>query len=136
MRPGDLPGRIEAALLLTFAALARRFVPFHGLAQWSARPPRRRVEAGEAVQRAVEAHIASAAHHLPWSENCLEKALAAQAMLRSRGIASQFVYGVGHDPAGRLRAHAWVRGPHGVVVGGEAAGDFAPVARFPADGVD
>jgi Transglutaminase-like superfamily len=133
MRTSDLPGRLEAALLLSLAALARRAAPFHTLAAWSARPPRTRPGPSAVEQQAVAAHIASAAHHLPWPENCLEKALAAQTMLRARGIPSQLVYGVGHDAQGRLTAHAWLRGPFGVVVGGEAAGDFTPVARFPAE---
>jgi len=62
------------------------------------------VETAIAVARAIRA----AARRMPFEANCLPQAIAAQAMLRRRGIAAFVHLGAGHDHDGRMEAHAWV----------------------------
>ena len=97
----------EAAVMLFVARLAVRFIPPARLFAWASRPPRRiRRFAGEEVRWvswAVETIGAK-----PWMQAlCLPRALAAQAMLRRRGIASRLCLGVARE-GGALAAHAWI----------------------------
>jgi len=63
--------------------------------------------------------VTAAARQLPASMNCLVKAVAADAMLRRRGFASELHFGVRESGHGvkRLDAHAWVECHGEVVVG-------------------
>ena len=87
--------RREARLMLLLARLALLLVPPMRLFAWADRPPRRvrRFAADEArwVAWAVESEGARA------QALCLPRALAAQAMLRRRGIASRLCLGVTHE---------------------------------------
>ena len=57
----------------------------------------------------------------PWMQAlCLPRALAAQTMLRRRGIASKLCLGVTRE-GGALAAHAWVEVGQEMIVGGAAA---------------
>ncbi|MGC2415640.1 MAG: lasso peptide biosynthesis B2 protein, partial [Stellaceae bacterium] len=55
--------------------------------------------------------------------------LAAQAMLRRRGIASRLCLGVAHE-GDELLAHAWVEVGKDRIVGGADAGAFTRLAAF------
>src|SRR4051794_32110666 len=59
---------------------------------------------------------------------CLPRALAAQAMLRRRGIASRLCLGVARVGEG-LVAHAWIDG-QGIPVGGSEAPRFTRLVEF------
>lgn len=72
--------------------------------------------------------VETAARHLPWKPVCLPQAVAAQWMLRRRGIASTFYLGV--NPAEGLDAHAWVRAGSIIVTGGPRQDRFAVVSSF------
>jgi hypothetical protein len=76
---------------------------------------------------AVARAVAAAAHRPPWRSRCLEQAIAAQAMLRRRGIESTLYLGVAKDP---VVAHAWLRVGPVNVTGGEDVERFAVVASF------
>jgi len=67
---------------------------------------------------------------------CFEQGLAAQLMLRRRGIASVLYFGVAPNDQNGLAAHVWVRDGDVDVVGGESASEFAVLATFPPDAVD
>jgi len=119
----------EAAVMLVLARLAVRFVPPARIFAWADRPPRRfrRFAADEIgwVSWAVENLGAK-----PWMNAlCLPRALAAQAMLRRRGIASRLCLGVARD-CHALSAHAWVEIGDDKIVGGAEAIGFTPLARF------
>lgn len=63
---------------------------------------------------------------------CLPQALAAQAMLRRRGIASRLCFGVAREGK-MLAAHAWIEIGHKIIIGetDRAAGPaFARLAQF------
>ena len=110
----------EATAMLALARLAVRFVPAARLMAWAARPPRRinRFALHEAgwITWAVDT-----IGEKRWMQaKCLPRALAAQAMLRRRGIASKLCLGVARED-GALSAHAWIELGQEVVVGGEQA---------------
>jgi transglutaminase superfamily protein len=59
--------------------------------------------------------VTSAARYIPGA-TCLTQALAAKVLLNDVGRPARLTIGVERD-AGRLRAHAWVDGEDGVIVG-------------------
>lgn len=89
-----------------------------------------RVQDAEAVKAADEIRwaVQAAAANLPWKPVCLPQAVAAQWMLRRRGIRSTLYLGV--DPGRQLDAHAWVRAGEVVVTGGEGKDRFVVVSTF------
>jgi hypothetical protein len=72
--------------------------------------------------------VETAARHLPWKPMCLPQAVAAQRMLRRRGIPSTLYLGVA--PGRGYGAHAWVRAGRVVVTGGPRPDQFAVVSTF------
>ncbi len=115
----------EAAVMLVMAKLAVRFVPPARLFAWADRPPRRirRFAADEArwVAWAIEERGARAP--------ALPRALAAQAMLRRRGIASRLCLGVARE-GGEVAAHAWVEIGNDKIAGGAKVEAFTRLAEF------
>lgn len=75
--------------------------------------------------------VRKCARHVPWRAKCFEQALAAQLMLRRRGVETALHYGVRRRPADGLEAHVWLRAGALDVVGCENADEFTEVARFP-----
>lgn len=61
--------------------------------------------------------VAAAARHVPFRTTCLVESLAADAMLRRRGVASEIRFGVRPPDGGTLAAHAWVEHNGAVVFG-------------------
>jgi len=119
----------EAAAMLILARLAVRFVPPARILAWASRPPRR------ACRFATDevGWIGWAVENLgarPWMNAlCLPRALAAQAMLRRRGIAGRLCLGVSRAD-GELNAHAWVEIGNNKVVAGYPADGFTRLAEF------
>jgi Transglutaminase-like superfamily len=72
--------------------------------------------------------VAAAGRRLPWHPTCLRQALAAQRMLRRRGIANRLHLGVAS--AAELEAHAWVTVQGEPVVGNAGLERFVPLAAF------
>jgi Transglutaminase-like superfamily len=120
---------LEAALVLAMTRLALYFLPSAWVFAWADRTPRRirRFRSGESdwVSWAVETAGASR-----WmNARCLSRALAAQSMLRRRGITSRLCLGVvRRDNA--LIAHAWVEVGREVILGGAEARRFRKIAEF------
>lgn len=119
----------EAALILIVTRLALCVIPLARIFAWANQPlPRiRRFTTDEArwVGWSVETMGAK-----PWLRAlCLARAIAAQAMLRRRGIVSRLCLGVACDE-NALAAHAWVEVGHEVIVGGADAARFTQVTRF------
>lgn len=63
---------------------------------------------------------------------CIEQGLAGQRMLRAAGHDATLHYGV-RPPTGLgpLQAHVWITIDDEILLGGEDAADFAPVAAYP-----
>ncbi len=119
----------EATVMLILARLAVRIVPAARLFAWTSRPPRR-------IKRFAADEIGWVSWSIdtiggkPWMKAlCLPRALAAQAMLRRRGIASLLCLGVASN-GGALAAHAWIEIGPDMIVGGAEATRFTRMAAF------
>ena len=116
------------------AHLAIAVLPFRNVGLLAARPIRGPKISNQArankVRRVRWAIIASAAR-VPWRALCIQQGLAAQFMLRRRGIPSVLYYGAAQDDRDGLSAHVWVRDGDVDVIGGEIADRFTVLATFP-----
>lgn len=127
----NLPILGEALCSLAMARLSLKLRPFNAVAGSLTRPVASPATSSpELSSRWVRWAVLAMAKRLPWRSVCFDQAIAAQRMLRRRGIAAEIVYGVRRMDAG-LDAHVWLRLPTGwIVVGGEQAPLFQPIARF------
>jgi Transglutaminase-like superfamily len=121
----------KAVVALALARLAVRFVSAAWILAWARRPPRHinRFGAAEAAGWVGWAIETAAAKR--WMQAaCLPRALAAQAMLRHRGVASRLCLGVAREGEA-LSAHAWLElGHDNIVVGGAQAPRFTRLMEF------
>lgn len=126
---------LEATVLLTLARLAIRTVPFRWLERWLERPmcaPELRGAARRQARRDVRAAIWAASRRLPGRTVCFPRAVAAQAMLRRRGVGVVVYYGAASvSPSGRLRAHVWVKDGRTPVIGVRASSGYPALASYP-----
>jgi Transglutaminase-like superfamily len=119
----------EAAIMLLLARLAVRFVPPARIFVWARRSPRRICRFAGAEVSWISWAVESVGASTWMSAACLPRALAAQAMLRRRGIASRLCLGVARE-GDALLAHAWVEIGKDKIIGGAAAGAFTRLAEF------
>jgi hypothetical protein len=121
-------------LWLAVAGFAIAVLPFRNIGILAARPIRRpkipRQTDLNRVRRIRWAITASAAR-VPWRALCFQQGLAAQLMLRRRGIPSVLYYGATQDERHGLSAHVWVRDGDVDVIGGDIADRFTILATFP-----
>ena len=125
---------LEAILWLAAARFAIALLPFRyvgSLAAISVRRPELPQEKRIVEARRIRWVIITCARRVPWRALCFEQGLAAQLMLRRRGVPSVLYYGVAPDTKGGLAAHVWVREGEVDIVGGEFASRFAVLATFP-----
>lgn len=113
-----LPLVAEALVAVAFAGFAIRLWSFNRILQFVGRPPAM-ASLSPAERAAIGARIGwavpAAAKRLPWRATCFPQGLAAQWMLRRRGIAGTFYYGASINDAS-LDAHVWVMdGERGIV---------------------
>lgn len=111
----------EAWAFLLLVGVALRCLPLAQVQRLCARLaglPRRRPAPGARLGRLVHLIELAARNHL-CRIRCLERALALQALLERRGVASELRIGVRREGA-RLAAHAWLE--HAGVPLGEPAG--------------
>ena len=125
---------LEATFWLAVAGLAIAVLPFRQIGRLASRPIRRPEPSPSArlreVKRIRRAIIVSAAQ-VPWRAVCFQQGLAAQFMLRRRGVPSVLYYGAALDNGSGLSTHVWVRDGDVDVIGGEIANRFAILATFP-----
>lgn len=127
----------EALLLLALAAPLVRLLPLALIGRiaaagpWSMAPAT--PERGEVLTWIVAWSVDRAARRSPFRAKCFEQGLAAQIMLRRRGIDATLFYGVGlrPDDAQRLRAHVWIETERFPVIGAPEPGAFALLATWP-----
>jgi hypothetical protein len=125
---------IEALFWLAFAGTAIAILPFRyvgWLASISGSRQRVSQHARPTIVRRVGWAVSACARRVPWRAMCFEQGVAAQLMLRRRGIQSILYYGVAPDPQRGLSAHVWVRDGELDVVGGELASRYAVLTSFP-----
>ena len=125
----------EACFALTIASLAIALLPFRRLSAMLTRFSRERAVAPPGSQRTIAQAVhavEAAARRMPWRTVCFQKGVALHLMLQRRGVASVLHYGVAQDVEKGLTAHVWVSAYGTMILGGEAADDYACLATFPA----
>jgi Transglutaminase-like superfamily len=124
---------LEAIIWLAIARVAIAVLPFRHVGLLATRPVRRKVfgEMRLSKVRRIRWAIIVAARRVPWRALCFQQGLAAQLMLRRRGVPSVLYYGAAQWEGTGLSAHVWVRAGDIDVVGGEIADRFAVLATFP-----
>lgn len=130
---------LEFTLWLAVAGLAIAVLPFRQIGRLAARPigrpgpaPQARLREVKRIRRA----ILICAARVPWRAVCFQQGLAAQFMLRRRGVPSVLYYGAAPDNGSGLSAHVWVRDGDVDVIGGEIASRYAQLAAFPSQGYE
>jgi hypothetical protein len=127
---------LEAMVALIGAKLAVHFRPFRHLAPTWGRPQLETPHASEPGERATAVAVSWAvqavARHVPLGFVCLPQAIAAQRLLRRRGIASTLYLGVAPDTArpATITAHAWLRAGDKLVTGESEAARHRALAWF------
>lgn len=132
---------LEAAGWLTVLSILLKILPFRWIAARCGRLAEATDGLGESAAiasqhrswvTAVGVAVPRAARHLPWRPVCLPQALAAQLMLRRRGIPATLHLGVALDlePGQKLSAHAWLTAGDMPVVGQRQRHRFTELARF------
>ncbi len=132
---------VEAVVCLLLARLGLIFVPFPKLARrlgsfvspndpraLAARAPGPRDQAALAAE--IGWAVTRAARHAPFEAVCLPQAMAAQVMLRRRGVASVMHFGAARGEDKPLDAHAWLDAAGVEVTGYPVANKFAEIACF------
>lgn len=134
----------EALVLLVLAAAAVRLLPLALIGRIATAGPRACAPLGhdraEVLTWMVGWAVDRAARRSPLRAKCFEQGLAAQVMLRRRGIDSTMFYGVGRGTStgtdsdsgsGGIRAHVWIETDRFAVIGTPAPGEFAVLATWP-----
>jgi hypothetical protein len=124
---------IETLFFLAVAALITATLPFRYIGSFAARPVRGSKPPAQVqvtILDRIRWAVPRAARRVPWRAMCFEQGLAAQIMLRKRGIPSVLYFGATQED-GNLSAHVWVRVDDVDVVGGESASQHALLAQFP-----
>jgi hypothetical protein len=125
---------LEAFICLAIAGVAIAALPFRyvgvlaALPLCRAKPPH---QARSIKVRRVRWAIVTIAGRVPWHALCFQQGLAAQFMLRRRGVPSVLYYGAALDNQSGLLAHVWVRDADVDVIGGQIASRFAVLTTFP-----
>jgi hypothetical protein len=118
-------------LLLPFPRVARRLGEF--VAPGDPRVAQRAAATTAdqaATARAIGWAVKSAAPFMPFRSVCLQQAMAAQAMLRRRGIASVMHFGASPSDARAIEAHAWLDAAGVKVTGYPIPRDMGKIACF------
>lgn len=130
---------LEALFWLGLARLALRFLSFRRIVWFLKRPyKQRKLAAIERVQvrQDVSWAVRQTAPYLPGETVCFPSGLAAQAMLRRRGIDAALYYGAATLPNRGLTTHVWVKDGLEGVVGHQVASKYHVLARYPNPGRD
>jgi hypothetical protein len=125
---------LEAVLWLAFAAFAISVLPFRHVGLLAARPIRRPTPPDRSrlmMTTRIRWAVVTISRRVPWRALCFQQGLAAQLMLRLRGIPSVLYYGAAQDDQIGLSAHVWVRDGDADVIGCEIAPRYAVLATFP-----
>jgi hypothetical protein len=125
---------IEAALCLLLASIALRLLPFRVLEWFFAHLPRQPEIAGAArtqVREEVRWAVKFATVRLQIRATCFARAIAAQGMLRRRGIGTTLYYGAATQPGHGLTAHVWLMDGDSGVVGHLRAKGYHVLACYP-----
>lgn len=123
----------EALVFLTAARFGLWLLPFARLTWFFERGGQDKLRGAERtrVREGVQWAISEASLYLPGETVCFPRAIAAQLMLRRRGITTTLYYGAATLPTRELKAHVWLQDGAIGVVGHESAGEYHILARYP-----
>jgi Transglutaminase-like superfamily len=125
---------IEAALLLALARIAIRIMPFRNIAPHlghaRAESPPQVTPEQAALAKKIGWAVVIMSRSAFWDTKCLVQAIAAQIMLKRRGIPSTLYLGVAKDETRDLIAHAWVRSGSAILTGAAGHSQFTVVSSF------
>jgi hypothetical protein len=125
---------IEAVFSLLLARLAIKLLPFHYLVKYINRDTMQINLIGPArdhLRVEVSWAIDHAARFLPGDTVCFPRGIAAQDMLRRRGVGTTLYYGAATLPDIGLTSHVWVQDGANGVVGHKESNDYIILARYP-----
>jgi hypothetical protein len=126
--------RLEALMYLVAARLALKIVPFRWLVRVFEREPRT-PELQGAVREQARTDVRRAVRHatrwLPGTV-CFPKAIAAQAMLRRRAVATTLYCGAANVRPRGLVAHVWLQDGEIGVAGDRVSGPYHLLASYSA----
>jgi hypothetical protein len=114
---------LEALPCLVWAKILVHTLPFDRLARrlgtLQTETPRTIIAEERALAVAVSWAVQAVARHVPLGFVCLPQAIAAQWMLRRRGVSTTLYFGVDfqQEKKIRIRAHAWLRAGDKIVTG-------------------
>jgi hypothetical protein len=124
----------EALFSLALARIAMACLPFRRIAAWMGAPGAQTPDAASQETTRIAEEIGWAVSALgprvPWDGRCLAQALAANFMLRRRGLEGTISFGVNKDESGELIAHAWLRFGSSYVTGGAGDKTFSILTTF------
>jgi hypothetical protein len=83
----------------------------------------------EATLKELHKAVKTAAHYLPWENNCLPQALTMQQLLKRKGLAHTLYFGCLKEDS-ELLAHTWVRCGDLIVIGNRPAQNYQSVACY------
>jgi hypothetical protein len=125
-----LPLLAEALATLALASLLIAILSFRRIAALSASRAHD-TPATPAQAQAIAQAVAACGRRVPWRAVCFQQGLAAQLMLRRRGLAAALHYGATSKDAGQLIAHVWVRSGDIDVIGCDETERYGLLAVFP-----
>src|SRR5664279_1631299 len=118
---------VEAAFFLLLARLALKLLPFHLLIWYFNRPTKQPdvigPERGQ-LRMEVRSAIERVAGYLPGPTVCFPRGIAAQSMLRRRGVGTTLYCGAATLPELGLTSHVWVKDGEEGVVGEGVSKDY------------
>lgn len=126
----------EALLALVCAKVLVHTVPFRRVAPRLGRAQHETTRAISAAERVLAVDVSwavqCAARYVPLGFVCLPQAMAAQTLLRRRGVATTLYLGVAPklEKAQGITAHAWLRAGDKIVTGESEAANHRELARF------
>ncbi len=134
---------LEALLLVGFATVATRVLPFQWTRRLYGRARRRRDPATDEVVRA-RPPVDPAVRDVAWAlyvigrrffrdTGCLARAIAGRIMLRRRGYAPTLYIGAQRVPGADTKLHAWLLERGTAVTGVREAESYTTLAVFDAD---
>jgi hypothetical protein len=125
---------LEAALHMAPARLAVLWLPFRMIAPLLGRQrcesPLEVAPKQEHTAQLIGAAVTTISRHSFWRSTCLVQAVAAQLMLKRRGIPATLYLGTARDMEKHLLAHSWVRCGHEILTGAAGHERFTIVASF------
>jgi hypothetical protein len=125
---------VEAVVYLLLARLVLLCLPYRVLVRFMSIRLRQPQLAGGERKRAIKSvrlAILRASQLLPVRMVCFPRAIAAQAMLRRRGVGTRLYYGATNEAGKGLVSHAWVQDGDEGVIGLRAARGYKVIGVYP-----